>query len=53
MRASSSGHQASGHLAQQRAPRHLARAVGLRNQQHDSGHRVTVTWIVWLTTAAA
>ncbi|CAI9568168.1 unnamed protein product, partial [Staurois parvus] len=40
--------QASGHLARQRAPRHLARLSGLRVNRHDSGHRVIRYRIVWL-----
>ncbi|CAI9591834.1 unnamed protein product [Staurois parvus] len=41
------GHQASGHLARQRAPRHLARQW-LRVNRHDSEHRVIRYRIVWL-----
>ncbi|CAI9555523.1 unnamed protein product, partial [Staurois parvus] len=32
-----SGHQASGHLARQRAPRHLGQGSGHRVTRHDSG----------------
>ncbi|CAI9614954.1 unnamed protein product [Staurois parvus] len=55
-RTAASGHQASSHLARQRAPRHLARhghrviwqGSGLRVNRHDSGHRVIRYRIVWL-----
>ncbi|CAI9556202.1 unnamed protein product, partial [Staurois parvus] len=45
--------QASGHLARQRAPRHLARQCGLRVNTEASGHLVTRHWIVWLDSGAS
>ncbi|CAI9566673.1 unnamed protein product, partial [Staurois parvus] len=60
-----SGHQASGHLACQRAPRHLARQWGSpvtrhwivwldsghRVTRYDSGHWVTRHQVIWLSPA--